>query len=100
MISLCKIGPKQFSEEHKYNPKEPSVSAYWTTVLMKRIVTVDEMWIHQFELENKRQSMDCEIPRISSQKKFKRQPCAGKVMLTVFWDSQGPILIGVGLNSK
>ena len=25
-------------------------------------------------------------------KKFKTQPSAGKLMLTVFWDSQGPIL--------
>jgi histone-lysine N-methyltransferase SETMAR len=25
-------------------------------------------------------------------KKFKMQPLAGKLMLTIFWDSQGPIL--------
>jgi len=27
-----------------------------------------------------------------NRKKFKSQPSAGKLMLTVFWDSQGPIL--------
>ena len=29
-----------------------------------------------------------ETPRISSQKKFKSQPSAGELMLTVYWDAQ------------
>jgi hypothetical protein len=32
-----------------------------------------------------------ETSYIATKKKFKTQPSAGKVMLTVFWDSQGPI---------
>jgi histone-lysine N-methyltransferase SETMAR len=43
--------------------------------------------------ESKRQSLEWKHPTSpAKKKKFKTQPSAGKVMLTVFWDSQGPIL--------
>jgi hypothetical protein len=34
-----------------------------------------------------------EAPVISGQQKFKTQASAGKVMLTIFWDVSGPILV-------
>ena len=52
----------------------------------------DEMWVHHYEPESKRQSMEWKHPGSPAKKKFKTQPSAGKVMLTVFWDSKGPIL--------
>lgn len=58
----------------------------------ERIVTCDETWIHHFEPESKRQSLEWKHTSSPSRKKFKTQPSAGKVMLTVFWDSQGPIV--------
>jgi [histone H3]-lysine36 N-dimethyltransferase SETMAR len=61
-------------------------------VFLDRIVTCDETWVHHYEPETKRQSMEWKHPNSPSKKKFKTQPSAGKVMLTVFWDSQGPIL--------
>ena len=48
-------------------------------------------WIHYFEPESKRQSMEWKHPSSPAKKKFKPQPSAGKVMLTIFWSSQGPI---------
>ena len=48
-------------------------------------------WIHYFEPESKRQSMEWKHPSSPVKKKFKTQPSAGKVMLTTFWSSQGPI---------
>jgi len=33
-----------------------------------------------------------ETSTIAHQKKFKSQPSAGTLMLTVFWDPQGPML--------
>jgi histone-lysine N-methyltransferase SETMAR len=36
--------------------------------------------------------MEWKHPQSPTKKKFKSQPSAGKLMLTVFWDSQGPVL--------
>ena len=59
---------------------------------LQQIVTGDETWIHHYEPESKRQSMQWKHPSSSVAKKFKTQSSAGKLMLTVFWDSQGPLL--------
>jgi len=59
---------------------------------LQHIVTGDETLIHHYEPESKRQSMQWKHPSSPTAKKFKTQPSAGKLMLTAFWDSQGPIL--------
>jgi len=48
---------------------------------MQQIVTGDETWIHNYEPESKRQSMQCKHPSCPVAKKFKMQPSAGKMML-------------------
>ncbi|KAL4121904.1 hypothetical protein QTP88_014324 [Uroleucon formosanum] len=52
------------------------------------IVTGDESWVHHYDPENKRQSMEFHHKTSPAPKKFKIQASAGKVMLTVFWDSK------------
>ena len=49
-----------------------------------RLVTVDEIWVHYYEPENKAQSRQWVGPGSPRPKKFKTQPSAGKVMATVF----------------
>ena len=56
-------------------------------------MTVDEIWVHYYEPENKaqsRQSVGLGSPR---PKKFKTQLSVGKVMATLFWDAQGVIML-------
>lgn len=60
---------------------------------MNSIVTGDESWAHHYEPETKRQSMQWRHLGSPSPKKFKLSPSAGKVMLTVFWDSRGVLLL-------
>ena len=60
---------------------------------MNRIVTGDESWAHHYEPETKRQSMQWHHLGSPSPKKFKLAPSAGKVMITVFWDSRGVLLL-------
>ena len=45
-------------------------------------------------LRARKQAAECALEHPSSPvaKKFNTQPSAGKLMLTVFWDSKGPIL--------
>lgn len=58
-----------------------------------RIVTGDETWVHHFTPESKAASMEWKHPSSPVRKKFKRTPSAGKVLLTVFWDAQGVLLL-------
>ena len=59
---------------------------------LRRIVTGDEIWVYHYEPESKRQSLEWKHPGSPVTKKFKIQASAGKVMLTFFWDQNGPIL--------
>ena len=59
---------------------------------LSRTVTGDETWVHHYEPESKRQSMEWKRLGSPAKKKFKTQSSAGKVMLTLFLDSKGPIL--------
>jgi histone-lysine N-methyltransferase SETMAR len=67
----------------KRNPQD-----FW-----RRFVTVDEIWIHHYTLESKQQSKKWIAPGECAPKKAKTVLSAGKVMATVFWDSQGIIFI-------
>ena len=58
-----------------------------------RLVTGDETWLHHWDPDSKKESMQWKHPGSSPPKKFRTQPSASKVMATVFWDSKGIILI-------
>lgn len=60
---------------------------------LRRVVTVDETWIHYYTPESKRQSKQWIFRGESAPKKAKTVPSAGKVMATIFWDSNGIILM-------
>ncbi|XP_029653741.1 uncharacterized protein LOC115226899 [Octopus sinensis] len=67
-----------------------SVNAYSTATTMKvkllfeRIFTQDETWLHQFEPESKRQSMEVKHSESLAKKKFKTQPSPGKSDTNLF----------------
>jgi hypothetical protein len=55
--------------------------------MLNRIVTGEESWMHHYRSESKRASLQWKHPTSP-----KVTPSAGKVMLTVFWYSQGVLL--------
>jgi len=57
-----------------------------------RIVTGDETWVHYHQPETKKASKEWRHTSSPKPKKFRTQPSAGKVILTLFWDEQGVIL--------
>ena len=59
----------------------------WDQFLLK-IVTGNESWIHHFDPEEKRLSMEYRHTSFSRPKKFKTMPSAGNILLTDFWDLQ------------
>lgn len=58
-----------------------------------RLVTMDESWVHHYDPETKEQSKEWRHPESPPPRKFRVQPSAGKVMLSVFWDTRGVLLI-------
>ena len=59
---------------------------------LKKIITGYETWAHHYDPDNKRQSMEYRHKESPQPKKFKTQASTGKVMLTVFWNSERVVL--------
>ena len=55
---------------------------------ISRFVTVDETWLHHFDPESKAQIMAWKRVISLPPRKFCVIASAGKVMATVFWDSE------------
>ena len=60
---------------------------------VERFLTQDECWVHHFEPETKRQSMQWKHSTSPAPKKAKMVSFAGKVMASVFWDAKGIVFI-------
>ncbi|XP_045453244.1 histone-lysine N-methyltransferase SETMAR-like [Melitaea cinxia] len=58
-----------------------------------RFVTMDKTWILHFDPETKQQSMTWKRASSPTPKKFKVSSSAEKVMVSVFWDAQGIIMV-------
>ena len=89
--------PRQLTEAHKQSRLEACFElleyCHSDKTFLQRIVTGNESWVHHFEPESKKASMEWRHPTSPRPKKFKFQQSAGKVMVTVFWDSVGVILV-------
>ena len=58
---------------------------------LRQIVTGDESWVHHYDPESKQQSKEYRHKTSPSPKKFKVYSSARKVLLTIFWDSEGVV---------
>ena len=100
--------PRQLTEAHEQSHLEVCSElleyCHGVKTFLQQIVTGDETWVHHFEPESKRASMEWCHPTSSRSKKFKSQQSAGKVMVTVCWDFVSVILVdfmskGATINS-
>jgi len=55
---------------------------------------MDETWAHHFDPETKQQSKQWKHITSPTPVKFRKIASAGKVMASVFWDSEGVLMIG------
>ncbi|UYV64708.1 hypothetical protein LAZ67_3001722 [Cordylochernes scorpioides] len=60
---------------------------------LDQIVTGDESWCYHYDPSTKRASMEWKRGDSPRQKKIRSQRSAGKVLLTIFWDVDGPICL-------
>ena len=85
----------QLLREFQENPED----------FMDRIVTQDETWVHHYDPETKRQSMQWKHTDSPTPLKFKVASSSKKVMASVFWDREGVLMIdylekGSTINGK
>jgi len=90
--------PRQLSNDHKHAgqticQEHLDCHVCEGDAFPHRNVTGDESWVYHYEPEGKGQSMQWKHPSSLANKKFKTQSSAGKVMLTIFWDVNGPMLV-------
>jgi hypothetical protein len=103
--------PREQKDQEKINRMGLSLQhllwyAYEGEDMLTRVDTGDESWVHHYQPKSKSSSVQRKHPSSPSAKKFKvmSMPSSEKVMLTVFWDSQGVLLAhfqkcGENLNS-
>ena len=58
-----------------------------------KIITGDETWVHHHNPETKQESMQWKHKVFPTPKKFRVQLSAGKILATVFWDSEAVLLL-------
>ncbi len=59
--------------------------------ILMRVITGDESWVSHFELLLKHESATWKSPLLLNKKKVRQQRSSFKIMLTVFFDSCGPL---------
>ena len=64
-----------------------------------RIITGDETWVYYYDPKIKQQSKQWLPCGSSGPIKFKSERSVKKVMATVFWDSEGVVLVGFLLRA-
>ena len=98
MTKVCaKMVPKNLTCEQKMNRKDicSDIMERFTDdpELISKIITCDETWIFQYDPETKRQSMHWKTPTSPRVKKARMSKSKLKVMLIVFFDINGIIMI-------
>ena len=61
--------------------------------IIKGVVTQDETWCLHFDPGDKNEAQKLKYSGSPLPKKFKQVHSAGKVMASIFWDSQGVIMV-------
>nr|XP_040570867.1 histone-lysine N-methyltransferase SETMAR-like [Lepeophtheirus salmonis] len=90
-----KWGPRVLTPDQKQQREDDSKSCLEMFTRNKKeflrwYITIDETWIHQFTPESKRQSAEWYA---DGEIRPKTQTSAGKIMASVFWDSDGILFI-------
>jgi histone-lysine N-methyltransferase SETMAR len=94
--ALSRWVPRQLTPDHKAQQMGTSLQhllCYKTegNAFLFQIVTGDKSWVHHFTPESKAASMAWK--NMTSPVRKKTTPSAGKVLLTVYWDAEGVLLL-------
>jgi hypothetical protein len=84
---------KFFNSVRKKRFPVASLTSFAPRHFLERIVTADETWMHHYEPESKAQSMTWKHLTFPMAKKFKSHLSVCKIILTLFWNMEGAILV-------
>lgn len=87
------LGPAQRADRVSISQELLALEESYGKNFWRRIITVDESWLPYFNPETKEQSKEWRRRGEGPPIKARRVPSVGKVMITVFWDCDGIILI-------
>ena len=91
----ARLVPKDLNflqKHHRKTVAEEMISeAQSDPTFMKRIITGDETWVYEFDMEAKQQSSEWRFEDEPKPKKSRQSRSKVKVMLTVFFDCQGVV---------
>ena len=83
--------PRPLTDEHKVESirkrSELIELSERNPTLFERLIMGHETWIHHYEPESKKRSMQWRHTTSPKPKKFKSQKLVGKIMAIVFWDA-------------
>jgi [histone H3]-lysine36 N-dimethyltransferase SETMAR len=65
----------------------------YSNEFVAKLVTGDQMWIHYYDPESKRASMKWMPSDSKSPKRLRAKSSSSKIMITIFWDAEGVLLI-------
>ena len=101
-LNLSKVSarwvPRMLTPEQKRNRIMTSTEMLTLMIVdpegfMARIVTQDKTWVPYFDPETKAESKQWKHPSSLTPRKFKVTKSSWKVMVTVFWDPEGILLV-------
>ena len=90
--------PRMLTADQKHRRRkicDELLEEFWNDPeeFLNHIVTQDETWVHHYDPETKRQSMQWKHNDSPTPLKFKVTSSSKKVMASVFWDRDGVIMI-------
>jgi hypothetical protein len=85
--------PKNLTQEQKDNQKNIMERFREQPEVLENVITCDETCIFQYDPEKKRQSMHWKTPNSLRMKKARMSKVKVKVMMIVFFDIRGVIII-------
>ncbi len=90
--------PKLLTQEQQQKRAESSLDLLQryqndTENFLRRIVTGDEVWVYHYDPESKQESMAWVEKGTPGPVKARTRQAAGKIVASIFWDCEGPILV-------
>ena len=87
------LTPEQKACRQQLSEKNLDMLGVNSENFFSRIIKGDGIWVHHHDPESKQESMQWKHKGSPNPKKFRVQQSARKITATVFWDSEGVLLL-------
>ena len=97
--------PRAITPEQKFMRKQisqeiPRLYEADQRIFLTAPVTQDKTWVPYFNIESTTESHQWKQPHSAAPKKFRVQQSVGKIIVTIFWDPSGTLLVDLLEHGK